>query len=95
MRNKNIQIMVETAVLVGAALLCLNCGCSGRPRGQRFLEMLPIFVLAFRRGGAGVLGGALLGLLQLVLGGYFVHPIQVFLITLPHLWFSVVLALAC
>lgn len=81
MRNKNIQIMVETAVLVGAALLLSELRLFRAPQGGSVsLEMLPIFVLAFRRGGAaGVLGGALLGLLQLVLGGYFVHPIQVFL----------------
>lgn len=81
MRSKNVQIMVETAVLVGAALLLSGLGLFPAPRGGSVsLEMLPIFLLAFRRGGsAGVLSGVLLGLLQLVLGGYYVHPVQVIL----------------
>lgn len=51
MRNKNIQIMVETAVLVGAALLLSELRLFRAPQGGSVsLEMLPIFVLAFRRG---------------------------------------------
>lgn len=81
MRNKNIQVMVETAVLVGAALLLSEVRLFRAPQGGSVsLEMLPIFVLAFRRGGpAGIVGGALLGLLQIVLGGYYVHPVQIIL----------------
>ncbi|WP_461371418.1 energy-coupled thiamine transporter ThiT [Candidatus Darwinibacter acetoxidans] len=81
MRNKNLQVMVETAVLVGAALLLSELRLWRAAYGGSItLEMLPIFVLAFRRGGAaGMLGGALLGVLQLVFGGYFFHPVQVIL----------------
>lgn len=51
MRNKNVQIMVETAVLVGAALLLSELRLWRAAQGGSItLEMLPIFVLAFRRG---------------------------------------------
>lgn len=79
MRSKSTQIMVETAILVGAALLLSELRLFRMPYGGSIsLDMVPIFLLAFRRGGKmGLLGGALLGLLQLALGGYYVHPIQV------------------
>lgn len=42
MRNKNIQIMVETAVLVGAALLLSELRLFRAPQGGSVsLEMLP------------------------------------------------------
>src|SRR5690606_23361396 len=81
MRNKNVQIMVETAVLVGAALLLSELRLWRAAQGGSItLEMLPIFVLAFRRGGvAGLMGGGLFGVLQIILGGYIYHPVQVIL----------------
>jgi len=81
MRNKNVQIMVETAVLVGAALLLSELWLWRAAQGGSItLEMLPIFVLAFRRGGvAGLMGGGLFGVLQIILGGYIYHPVQVIL----------------
>lgn len=81
MRNQKVQIMVETAVLVGASLLLSELRLFRAPQGGSVsLEMLPIFLLALRRGGAaGMLGGALLGLLQIILGGYYVHPLQIVL----------------
>ncbi|NLJ74686.1 MAG: energy-coupled thiamine transporter ThiT [Firmicutes bacterium] len=79
MRNKNLHIMVETAVLVALALLLSLITLWKMPQGGSVsLEMLPIFVLAFRRGGkVGMAGGALLGLLKLLINPYILHPIQV------------------
>ncbi|NMB01002.1 MAG: energy-coupled thiamine transporter ThiT, partial [Firmicutes bacterium] len=81
MRNKNLQIMVETSLLVGAALLLSELRLFRMPYGGSIsLDMVPIFILAFRRGGKmGLLGGGLLGLLKLMISGYYVHPIQVVL----------------
>jgi len=81
MRSKQVQIMVETAVLVGAALLLSELRLFRAPQGGSVaLGMLPIFVLAFRRGGAAALvGGALVGVLKIILGGYYVHPVQILL----------------
>ena len=42
--------------------------------------MLPIFVLAFRRGGrVGLLGGALFGMMKLLTDPFIMHPVQVLL----------------
>lgn len=72
--------MVETSILVGAALALSFVRIWQMPQGGSVtLEMLPIFVLAFRHGGKiGLLGGALLGLLQLMFTTIY-HPVQVIL----------------
>lgn len=79
MKNKNLNVMVETAVLVALSLLLSLITFWKMPQGGSVsLEMLPIFVLAFRRGGkVGMAGGALLGLLKLLINPYILHPIQV------------------
>ncbi|WP_235820520.1 energy-coupled thiamine transporter ThiT [Halalkalibacter krulwichiae] len=42
--------------------------------------MVPIFIITFRRGWkSGVLTGLLVGLLNLMIGGYVVHPVQLVL----------------
>lgn len=79
MRSKNVQVMVETALLVGAGLLLAELRLFRMPYGGSIsLDMVPIFILAFRRGGKmGMLGGALVGLLKLMISGYYVHPVQI------------------
>lgn len=48
--------------------------------GSITLVMLPIFLVALRRGlGAGLLAGLLTGVIQLIFGGYFLNVFQVFL----------------
>ena len=81
MRNKNVQIMVEPAVLVGAALLLSELRLwRAAQGGSSTLDMLPSFVLAVRRGGvAGLRGGGLVGVRQIILGGYINHPVLVIL----------------
>jgi thiamine transporter len=82
MRSKKVQIMVETAVLVGAALLLselrLFRATAGRECG---LGMLPIFVLAFTGAEAQLRSWAGLwsGCSRLSWGGYYVHPVQILL----------------
>lgn len=81
MQDKKLRVMLETSLLVGAALLLSFIKLFRMPYGGSIsLEMLPIFILAFRRGGkTGMIGGALLGLLKLLISPYFLHPIQLVL----------------
>lgn len=45
--------------------------------GSISIEMVPIFLMAFRWGlKGGLLTGLLLGVLQGILGGYIIHPVQ-------------------
>ena len=78
MRDKNLRVMVETSLLVGAAVLLSFLKLWQMPQGGSVsLEMLPIFILAYRHGGKiGLLGGALLGFLKLIISPYIIHPIQ-------------------
>lgn len=80
MRNKDLRIMIETSVLVGAALALSFVRIWQMPQGGSVtLEMLPLFVLAFRHGGKmGLVGGAVFGVLQLFFTQIY-HPIQVVL----------------
>ena len=80
-QSTDIVIMVETAVLVGAALALSMIRLIRLPQGGSIgLDMLPIFLLAFRRGGkVGLVGGLLYGLLKLITDPFFVHPVQVLL----------------
>ena len=66
---------------MGAALLLSELRLWRAAQGGSItLELLPIIVLAFRRGGvAGLMGGGQFGVLQIILGGYIYHPVQVIL----------------
>lgn len=80
-QTKHIVIMVETAVLVGAALALSMIRLVRLPQGGSIgIDMLPIFLLAFRRGGkVGLMGGALFGLLKLITDPFVIHPVQLLL----------------
>lgn len=80
-QTKHIVIMVETAVLVGAALALSMIWLVRLPQGGSIgIDMLPIFLLAFRRGGkVGLMGGALFGLLKLITDPFVIHPVQLLL----------------
>lgn len=87
MKNGKLNIMMETSLLVGAALLLSLFKLWRLPQGGSVsLTMLPIFILSFRRGAKyGVLGGALLGFLKLILSPYVIHPLQlIFDYPLPY-----------
>lgn len=81
MRDQKLRIMMETSLLVGAALLLSLLKFWRMPYGGSVsLEMVPIFILAFRHGGkVGMIGGALLGILKLLLSPYIIHPVQLLL----------------
>lgn len=81
--NKGLQIavMVEGASCVALSIVLSYLTLFRMPQGGSInLELVPLFVFAYRRGVKwGVLVGALSGLLQLILGGYVVHPVQAIL----------------
>jgi len=72
-------VIVEVAVMVALATVLGFLRIYRMPYGGSIsLEMVPIFILALRRGGVvGVVAGGVFGLLQLLIDPFFVHPIQV------------------
>lgn len=83
MRNERIRVLAEIALAVALASV-LNLWQIRLPwniaGGSITLTMLPIFVVALRRGaGAGMIAGALYGTLDLIFNPYIVHWAQVLL----------------
>ncbi|XFA99313.1 energy-coupled thiamine transporter ThiT [Candidatus Izemoplasma sp. B36] len=80
MKKKEIRALVETGVLVGVAvILDLIFGAmSTFPNGGNIgLGMLPIFILAARRGPKyGLTGGLLLGIISFMFKPYFLSFLQ-------------------
>lgn len=81
MRNPRVLTMVETALCVALAVVLARIVLFEAPQGGSVsLEMLPIMVLALRRGArAGVIGGILLGVALLIFKPITVHWAQVVL----------------
>lgn len=81
MRDRNLRIMVDVAIMVAAAVVLSFLKLFQAPQGGSVsLEMLPIFILAFRHGGkTGLVGGALLGVVKLFISPYYLHPVQILL----------------
>lgn len=83
MRSERLTIMVEMALCVALAAvlgllkITLPWNFAG---GSISLTMVPIFIVALRRGVvAGVVAGTLFGAVDYLIEPYFVHPIQVLL----------------
>jgi thiamine transporter len=82
MSSKRILLMVEISMMAALAYAFSWIQFSGFwPQGGSVsLVMVPILVLAFRRGlVAGLVAGLIVGILKAMLGGYIVHPIQLLL----------------
>jgi thiamine transporter len=88
MHNRRIGTIVEIALCVALAAVLnapglriqLPMNIAG---GTVSLAMLPVFVLALRRGlAAGVVGGAVYGVIDVLVDPFVVHPIQ-FLLDYP------------
>lgn len=79
MENKfSTRMLAEIGVAVALAVVLNFLKLWRMPQGGSVsLEMLPIFVIAFRWGvGAGMFSGLVYGLLQLMFGAYIIHPVQ-------------------
>src|SRR5690554_6772558 len=79
MQEKRTRIIVEIGVAVALSAIFNLIPLWKMPQGGSVsLEMLPIFIIAFRWGGIpGITAGFIYGLLQLTMGAYIVHPLQV------------------
>ncbi len=81
MKNERLLIMIEIAIMATLAYILGQFKLFQMPQGGSIcLIMLPIALISIRRGvAAGVITGFLTGLLDYMMGGYYVHPVQVLL----------------
>jgi thiamine transporter len=80
--KRPLVVLLEIAIIAGIALILNNVvALKLWPQGGSIsLVMVPIVILAFRRGwGAGVAAGLIVGLLDLMIAPFIVHPVQVVL----------------
>jgi thiamine transporter len=79
--RRPVYTITEIGVAVALASILGMIRLYRMPQGGSVsLEMLPIFYVALRSGGGvGILTGLALGLVQLLLGAYIVHPVQLLL----------------
>ncbi len=80
--NKRMLMISEVAIMAALGVILGFVKLSGPWAfgGSVSLEMLPIFLMAFRRGVVGgVLTGFMIGILQLIINPFIVHPAQVIL----------------
>ena len=78
MSSVRIATLVEGALAVALSVVFSALRLWSMPQGGSItLEMLPLYLFALRRGGrAGCAAGAVSGVMQLLTGGYVMHPIQ-------------------
>lgn len=81
MENRKVRILVEGALAAALALALSYLRLWRMPQGGSItLENVPLLIFALRWGfKAGFGAGAVAGILQLILGGYVVHPVQALL----------------
>ncbi|PTM59124.1 energy-coupled thiamine transporter ThiT [Desmospora activa] len=82
MSQRPLVVLLEIAMIAGIAVILNNTiALKLWPQGGSIsLVMVPIVVLAFRRGwGAGVTAGLIVGMLDLMIAPFIVHPVQVVL----------------
>ncbi|OEH86429.1 energy-coupled thiamine transporter ThiT [Desulfuribacillus stibiiarsenatis] len=82
MGRERLITMMEIAILAGISVILgyLKFGALWAFGGSISLVMVPIFVIAYRRGWkAGIMTGFLVGVLHLITGATVVHPVQLVL----------------
>ena len=81
MVRSKISVLVEGALCIALSVVLSNLRLFRMPQGGSVnLELVPLIVFAWRHGlkwGCGV--GVLTGILNILLGGYVVHPVQAIL----------------
>lgn len=102
LNRKRLQFLLEVAILGAISFVLDQIGVTAPQGGSITLSMLPIIVMAFRRGiSAGMLTGLTSGALQMITGGRIYHIVQAILdylvaytlvgvaaVTLAWLWSS-------
>lgn len=78
---KKTRVLTECALGVALAVLCSFIKVWEMPQGGSIaLTMVPLFIISYRRGvGAGILCGAVYGLLSLLFAGVVYHPMSILL----------------
>lgn len=77
MDRKKLQLLLEIAILGAISFVLDQIGFTAPQGGSFTLSMLPIIVMAFRRGiGAGMLTGLMSGVLQMIAAGRVYHIVQ-------------------
>ncbi|MBJ8325196.1 energy-coupled thiamine transporter ThiT [Streptococcus pacificus] len=81
MSKLKLSVLTEVAIMAALAIILDKIVLFHMPQGGSVsLTMLPIFILAYRRGLAAALtGGLLVGFIQLFFGGYYLSVPQVLL----------------
>jgi len=82
MKKWSTKMLVEAGIMIALAIILDRIKIYEAPQGGSVTagSMIPIFLFAFRWGlGPGIIAGALFGLLQLMLGGWFFSPAQAIL----------------
>lgn len=82
MRNKKTQMIVEAGIMMALAMLLSQFKIYRMPLGGSVTpgSMIPIIIFAFRWGWkSGVAIGIVYGTLQMIFGGYVIHPAQALL----------------
>jgi len=79
--NNKTRILVEAGLAAGLAVALSYLRIWRMPQGGSItLENIPLLIFALRWGvKAGLGAGVVAGLIQLILGGYVVHPVQALL----------------
>ncbi len=79
MKRENLVLLIEVAIMAAVAFVLGYIKLYSMPNGGSVsLEMLPIVIMAFRRGiKAGVITGLLMAILQMSTGGHVLSFIQI------------------
>ena len=78
---KKTRILTECAVGIALAVLCSFIKVWEMPQGGSIaLTMVPLFIISYRRGAsAGILSGAVYGIISLLFAGVVYHPMSILL----------------
>ncbi len=79
--NKKTKELTEIAISIALAVVCSFICVYKMPQGGSVsLTMVPILLVAYRQGAAaGIITGAVYGLVSLIIGGELFHPMSIFL----------------
>ncbi|MBR2916184.1 MAG: energy-coupled thiamine transporter ThiT, partial [Clostridia bacterium] len=79
--SKKINVMVETAIMIALSVVLSFVKVWSMPQGGTVsLTMLPLFVLAFRRGALpAIIGGIIYGAISIIFDGVIYHPMSILL----------------